>query len=125
MLLVSPRKSGSTWSASNKARLDRLRKAKLLTPRAEALIAAAKEDGSWTFLDDIERLIVPEDLADALTKNRRAKENFDAFNSAAKKVILLWIKTAKRPQTRERRVREVVRLAAKNIKAAHPEAQGQ
>lgn len=124
MLLVSPRNPGSTWSASNKTRLNRLRKAGLLTNRAETLIAEAKKDGSWSFLDDIEQLVVPDDLQQALDRNPRARDHFMAFGAAAKKVILLWIKTAKRTPTRERRVQEVVRLAALNVKAAHPEARG-
>ena len=124
MLLVSPRKGGSTWSAANKTRLKRLRKAGLLTSLAEAQIAEAKKDRSWYFLDDIEKLVIPDDLQRALDRNRRARDHFMAFASAAKKVILLWIKTAKRAETREQRVREVVRLAAMNVKAAHPEARG-
>ena len=125
MLLVAPRKPGSTWSASNKKRVAKLVKAKLMTQAGKAKVDAAKKDGSWTFLDDVEKLIVPDDLARAFAKNKRAKKNFDAFNGAAKKVILLWIKTAKREETRVKRVSETVRLAAKNLKAAHPEARGQ
>ncbi|MDH3433093.1 MAG: YdeI/OmpD-associated family protein, partial [Gammaproteobacteria bacterium] len=75
--------------------------------------------------DDIENLVVPDDLAQALGTNKRARDNFEAFNASARKVILLWIKTAKRSETRARRVRETVRLATKNVKAAHPEARGQ
>jgi uncharacterized protein YdeI (YjbR/CyaY-like superfamily) len=122
MLLVAPRKTGSTWSASNKRRVVRLAKEGRMTASGQAKVDAAKEDGSWTFLDDIDRLLVPDDLATALAKNERAKRNFAAFNDAAKKVILLWIKTAKRDETRARRIRETVRLAAMNVKAAHPEA---
>lgn len=124
MLLVAPRKPGSTWSAPNKKRIARLRRAGLLMPHGAEKVAAAKKDGSWSFLDDIDALILPPDLETALTKNRRAARNFDRFNAAAKKVILLWIKTARRDETRKRRIAETVRLAAKNIKAAHPEARG-
>ena len=124
MLLVAPRKPGSTWSASNKERVGRLAEAGLMQPAGQAKIDAARKDGSWTFLDDVEKLVVPDDLARALARNQQAKSNFDAFNKAAKKIILLWIKTAKREQTRAGRVSETVRLAAKNLKAAHPEARG-
>ena len=124
MLLVAPRKPGSTWSASNKRRVSRLIESGLMTRAGQALIDAAKKDGSWTFLDDIEQLIVPEDLDAKLRKNPRARRNFEAFNAVAKKVILLWIKTARQPATRVNRISETVRLAAKNIKAAHPEAKG-
>ena len=125
MLLVSPRKIGSTWSASNKERVARLEKHGLMEGAGRNMIEAAKADGSWTFLDDIERLETPDDLARAFAKNKRALRNYEAFNASAKKVILLWIKTAKRDETRAKRVSETVRLAARNIKAAHPEARGQ
>ena len=125
MLLVAPRKPGSTWSALNKKRIDRLEKTGLMTSAGREKIEDAKQDGSWTFLDDIENLVVPEDLSSALAKNKAAQREFAAFNKSAKKVILLWIKTAKRSETRAKRVSEAVRLAAKGVKAAHPEARGQ
>lgn len=124
MLLVAPRKPGSSWSAANKKRVTKLEKAGLMTPAGRRKIDAARRDGSWNFLDDIENLEVPEDLDNALRKNAAAKRHFDAFNGSAKKVILLWIKTAKRSETRAKRVSETVRLAAKGLKAAHPEARG-
>ena len=124
MLLVAPRKPGSTWSAVNKKRILNLEKTGLMTPAGRGKIEDAKRDGSWTFLDDIENLVIPEDLSSALKANKVAHTEFEAFNRSAKKVILLWIKTAKRSDTRARRVSETVRLAAKGLKAAHPEAQG-
>ncbi len=125
MLLVAPRKPGSTWSASNKKRVARLEQDRLMTPAGREKIDAAKEDGSWHFLDDIENLVIPDDLSSALKRNRTAQREFAAFSKSAKKVILLWIKTAKRDETRAKRVNETVRLAAKGLKAAHPEARGQ
>ena len=125
MLLVVPRKPGSTWSAPNKQRVARLEKAGLMTKAGRRKIEAAKSDGSWSYLDDIDNLVIPDDLEAALKRNRTAKRNFDAFNDSAKKVILYWIKSAKRSETRAKRVNETVRLAAKGVKAAHPEAQGQ
>lgn len=122
MLYVSPRKPGSSWSGSNKRRIARLAKEGRLTPAGTACVDAAKKDGSWTFLDDVERLEVPPDLARALDGNPRARNHFDAFNASAKKIILHWIKTAKRDDTRAHRVSETVRLAAQNVRAAHPEA---
>jgi uncharacterized protein YdeI (YjbR/CyaY-like superfamily) len=122
MYLVAPRKPGSTWSASNKERVAKLEKAGLMTQEGRRKIDAAKRDGSWSYLDDIENLVIPGDLASALQENKKAQESFDSFNKSAKKVILLWIKTAKRAETRANRVSETVRLAAKGLKAAHPEA---
>lgn len=125
MLLVGPRKPGSSWSAPNKRRVTKLCRAGLMTPAGQAMIDDAKKDGSWNWLDDVERLIEPDDLAAALNGNKRARRNFDAFPGSARKIILLWIKTAKRAETRAKRIAETVRLAVKNIKAAHPEARGQ
>ncbi len=125
MLLVSPRKPGSTWSAANKKRIAALEQQGLMQEAGRRSIESAKADGSWTFLDDVERLEIPADLERAFAKNKRARRNYHAFNPSARKVILLWIKTAKRAETRTKRIRETVRLASKNIKAAHPEAQGQ
>ena len=124
MLLVGPRKKGSSWSAANKRRVARLGRAGRMTPAGQAMVDAAKRDGSWAWLDDVEQLIEPDDLAAALDRNQRARSSFDNFPGSARKVILLWIKTAKRPQTRAQRIAETVRLAAKNVKAAHPEAKG-
>ena len=125
MLLVAPRKSGSTWSASNKERVARLVREGLMTPAGQEKIDDARRDGSWSYLDDIENLIIPDDLAERLQRNKTARRNFESFNASSKKVILFWIKAAKREETRIKRVRETVRLAAKGIKAAHPEAKGQ
>jgi uncharacterized protein YdeI (YjbR/CyaY-like superfamily) len=125
MLLVAPRKPGSTWSAANKKRVAKLEKTGLMTQAGHDTINTAKRDGSWSYLDDVENLVIPDDLSNALNGNEAAHKAFDAFNNSAKKVILLWIKTAKRSETRAKRVTETVRLAAKGLKAAHPEARGQ
>ena len=124
MLLVGPRKPGSTWSALNKNRVAKLEKARLMTPAGCKPIDAAKRDGAWSFLDDIENVVIPDDLVSALQENKTAQREFDRFNRSAMKVILRWIKTAKRSDTRAKRVHETVRLAAKGLKAAHPEARG-
>ncbi|MEM9402081.1 MAG: YdeI/OmpD-associated family protein [Pseudomonadota bacterium] len=125
MLFVSPRKAGSTWSASNKKRVARLIRDQRMHPAGLDSIASAKEDGSWIYLDEIENLVIPDDLKSALAKNARAMRSFEGFNKAAKKVILLWLKSAKRETTRRNRILETVRLAAKGLKAAHPESKGQ
>ncbi len=125
MLLVAPRKAGSTWSASNKKRVAELTQRGLMTVAGQRKVDAARRDGSWTYLDDIEKLIVPDDLVAAFVHNKSAKKNYEAFTASSRKIILFWIKSAKRDATRAKRIAETVRLAAKNVKAAHPEARGQ
>ncbi len=67
-LMLTPRKRGSGWSRPNKQRIERLEAEGLMTPAGAAVIAAAKADGSWTLLDDVEDLVVPDDLAAAFDR---------------------------------------------------------
>ncbi len=119
MQLFTPRKPKSSWSKSNKVRVARLVDDGLMTDAGMAKISAAKQDGSWTFLDSIEALEIPTDLAAAFARNSKARRNFEAFPPSSKKIILLWIASAKRDETRARRVAETVSLAVRNIRANH------
>jgi uncharacterized protein YdeI (YjbR/CyaY-like superfamily) len=119
-LLFTPRRPSSIWSRSNKQRVQTLIAAGLMTEAGQKVIDAAKQDGSWSSLDAIEELRVPDDLEQALAANPDAKRNFDAFTRSAKKNVLWWIESAKRPQTRAKRVAETVRLAAQNATVTSP-----
>lgn len=122
MLLLSPRRPGSPWSRINKQRVAKMIDDGLMRPPGLAVIEEAKADGSWTIYDEIEDLVIPGDLAAALAENETAAAHFDAFSDSSKKPILWWIKSAKQPATREKRIAETVRLAEHNIRANHPEA---
>jgi uncharacterized protein YdeI (YjbR/CyaY-like superfamily) len=117
MLWFAPRKAGTGWSKINKARAEKLIEAGTMTLAGLAKIDAAKEDGSWSALDTIEALEVPSDLAAALSANPIAQQHFDAFPRSVKRAILEWISTARKPETRAKRVEETARLAAENIRA--------
>ncbi|CAN5602684.1 YdeI/OmpD-associated family protein [soil metagenome] len=117
MLLLSPRMPGSAWSKANKDRVERMNAAGKMHPAGLRKIEQSKADGSWTFLDDVEALIVPDDLAAALAEYEDAEENFAAFPPSSKRGILEWIKQAKRAETRTKRVREAAELASKNVRA--------
>ena len=110
--LFTPRKSGSTWSRSNKERVGRLGEQGLLLPVALAAIETAKADGSWTQLDDVEDLVVPDDLATALAQDSAAEQGFHSLSASQRKLALYWIASARRPETREQRIAETVRAAA-------------
>lgn len=114
MQIFTPRKQGSIWSKLNKARVKKIIEEERITLAGLEKIEAAKKDGSWDFLDDIENLIIPEDLKEALESNEAAKTNFRAFGDSNKKQILYWIKTAKRDSTRKNRIEKTVMLAAEN-----------
>jgi uncharacterized protein YdeI (YjbR/CyaY-like superfamily) len=83
------------------------------------LIALAKQNGTWTALTDVQNSVVPDDLKQALNKNKKALSNFESFPPSSKRIILEWIQNAKKPETRQKRITETVILAAKNIKANH------
>jgi uncharacterized protein YdeI (YjbR/CyaY-like superfamily) len=116
-LWMSPRRPKSGWSRPNKERVERLIAAGLMLPSGLAAIEEAKRRGTWTLLDDVEDLIVPDDLAAALAAAPPARSNWDAFPPSARRGILEWIVQAKRPETRARRVAETADKAARNERA--------
>lgn len=113
----APRKPGSGWAATNKARVERLIAEGRMAPAGLAAVERAKADGSWTALDAIEQGLVPDDLAAALAAVPAAAANFDAFPKSARRTILAWVAAAKRPETRASRVRETADKAARNERA--------
>jgi len=100
----TPRKPGGTWSAPNKKRVERLIAEGRMQPAGMAAIDAARANGSWTLLEEVEALLIPGDLARALAASPAAARGFEALGDSAKKMILYWIATAKRPETREKRI---------------------
>jgi uncharacterized protein YdeI (YjbR/CyaY-like superfamily) len=117
LLWFSPRKPGSGWAGTNKERVARLTAAGLMLPAGLAAVEAAKRSGTWTMLDDVEALVVPDDLAAALDAHPPARGHWDAFAPSARRMLLGWIVAAKRPETRVRRIDEIATKAARNEKA--------
>jgi uncharacterized protein YdeI (YjbR/CyaY-like superfamily) len=116
-LYFAPRKPRSAWSASNKARVERLLAAGRMAPAGIAAIERARANGMWEHLDAVERLEVPGDLAGALAARPPAAENFEAFPRSVRRAILEWIAAARRPETRSARIEETASLAARNERA--------
>jgi len=116
-LAFTPRKAGSGWSRPNKERIARLEAAGLMQPPGRALIDAAKADGSWTLLDDVEDLVVPPDLADAFARHPGSREAWDAFPPSPRKLMLMWVVTAKRAETRASRIDQIAAAAAEGKRA--------
>ncbi len=119
MRLISKRKKNSVWSLINKQKVSRLTKAGHMTSAGQEVIDRAKKDGSWSFLDEIDRLILPKDLISELNGYPRARENFDGFSKSIKHEILYWIKSAKKKETRENRIIETAFLASEGISVRH------
>jgi uncharacterized protein YdeI (YjbR/CyaY-like superfamily) len=114
MQVFTPRKPKSVWSKLNKQYLEELIEQGLMTEAGLATIVVAKQNGSWTSLDQIEALMLPADLQQALATNENANRYFEAFSNTTKKIILVWIASAKRPETRLKRIEQTVNSAAQN-----------
>lgn len=114
------RKPKSTWSKVNKLKIEKLLAEGLIQPEGLRVIEVAKQNGSWDTLTEIDQLIIPDDFQKALKKNKAALKHFDAFPPSSKRLILYWIQSAKRDETRAKRIAEAVALAAENKRANHP-----
>lgn len=123
-LLVSPRNPRSGWSRPNQQRVERLWAAGLMAEAGLAVVRLAQESGAWSALDAAEDVLVPDDLAAAFAPAPEALANFEAFTRGSRKIILAWIYTAKRPETRAARVAQTVALAGRGLRAYHPQDTG-
>ena len=109
-VLIARRNPKSAWSGISKRHAAAARKSGVMTEAGEAAIIAAQGNGMWTFLDDVERLDVPDDLAAALGKLRK---RWDEVPASLRRGTLEWIKTAKADATRAKRIARVAeRLGA-------------
>ena len=113
LLYYSPRNPRSNWSALNKTRVDQLLEQNLMTPAGQRMIDLAKEKGTWTALEGVDALVIPDDLQTALLANPPAEVNFLAFPKSIKQGILQWLLTAKRPETRAKRIADFVAKLAR------------
>lgn len=112
MLWVSPRRPKSGWSGINKERIERLTAAGLMRPAGLAAVERAKRDGSWSALDDIEALVIPNDLAEAFAAVPGSAGRFDSLSRTNRRMVLAWISQAKRPETRAKRISEAAGAVA-------------
>lgn len=116
MQFFCPRKPNSVWSRINKAKIERLIAAGLMTDAGLAVIERAKANGSWTILDAAEDLIVPADLDAALLAQGDAKAYFTGLSRSDQRNILQWLVLAKRAETRQKRITEIAELASQKLK---------
>ena len=107
----TPRKADSFWSQLNKKRIEKMIKQGRMAKVGLAKVKEAKKTGLWN-KDPRPKisLDVPEELAAALTKNKKAKENFDKLALTYRRRYIMWIAVAKRADTKKRRVAESIAL---------------
>ncbi|MDB4907714.1 MAG: hypothetical protein JWO05_2498 [Gemmatimonadetes bacterium] len=116
MQFFAPRKPKSTWSKLNKTRVARLVDEGLMAPAGLASIAVAKQNGAWESIDGVEAFVIPPELAKALAKDKKAKAYFDSVSMTTRKGYLFRLNSAKRPETRAARLKEVMDLCRDGLR---------
>ena len=119
-LRFTPRTPRSTWSAVNRRRAADMIEQGLMTEHGYAAIDLAKAKGTWENTANGDSSVVPGDLRAAFGRNDAARANFDKFPPSSTRLILEWIASAKKPDTRQRRIERMVALAAMNLRVNHP-----
>jgi len=116
MQFFSRRKAKSVWSRINKEKIERLIHEGLMTTAGYHIIEIAKQNGSWTILDEAEALTIPGDLDEAFQNRQNAKNYFSGLSRSDKRNILQWLVLAKKQETRQKRISEIAELAEQNQK---------
>jgi uncharacterized protein YdeI (YjbR/CyaY-like superfamily) len=118
MQRFTPRRRDSIWSWTNRERAERLISEDRMAPEGLRKVEEAKENGRWENATSSRKREVetPDDLAGALGGNDLARGNFESFPPSARYMYIHWINEAKRPETRERRIRTVVDRSEGNLK---------
>jgi uncharacterized protein YdeI (YjbR/CyaY-like superfamily) len=115
LLRFSPRQTGSVWAASNLQRVERLIAEGRMTEAGMAKVREAQESGEWqAALRREDASSLPDDLRAALESSRQARANFENYPASNKKQLLYWIDSTRSASTRQKRIREVVEMAAQN-----------
>jgi uncharacterized protein YdeI (YjbR/CyaY-like superfamily) len=109
--LYTPRKPKSNWSRINKASVERLIADGLMAAAGLEAVQVAKANGCWTLLDAVESFTLPEDFRNALARNKAARAGFEALSPFVRKQFLYRLNSAKRPETRAKRIAELLEAA--------------
>jgi len=117
MQKYTPRKSKSVWSELNKARAKKMIKQGRMTEAGLSRVRDARRNGEWK--KAVTRALpdkIPPDLKRALAANKTAGRNFENLAPSYKKHFIWWISSAKRDETRQKRIKKTVSMAAENKK---------
>ena len=115
--LMTPRKPKSSWTRLNKQRVADMEAAGLMADAGRRAVEVAQANGYWTLFDQVEDLIEPPDLAAALDAVPEARSCWDGFPASPRKMMLGWVVTAAKDETRQRRIAAIVEKAAKGERA--------
>ena len=113
----TPRKNKSRWSQTNKKRARMMIRNGKMLKEGMAKIKQAKKSGEWFQKATIKKEIsVPTFMKKKLVKNKKALDNFNNLAISYRRQYVSWITSAKRLETRERRLKQALRLLEKNQK---------
>jgi uncharacterized protein YdeI (YjbR/CyaY-like superfamily) len=113
----TPRRPKSVWSKINTGHVARLHKLKKMKSAGLAVVEAAKNDGRWAAAyDSPGNAAIPNDFLNQLGKNKKAKAFFETLNKTNLYSIAWRLQTAKKPVTRERRMKAILAMLAKGEK---------
>lgn len=105
----TPRRTKSVWSKRNREHIARLIKEGRMKSAGLKQVEAAKKDGRWdAAYDSPKNMAIPKDFIEALSKNKKAKTFFDTLNKANLYAIAWRLQTAKKPETREKRMKAIL-----------------
>ena len=113
----TPRRPKSIWSKRNTEKAERLIQEGKMEAAGMQQVELAKTDGRWQqAYDSSKSMKVPEDFLQQLSKNKKAKTFFDGLNKANLYAIAWRLQTAKRPETREKRLKEILAMMSEGKK---------
>ena len=104
----SKRKASSTWSKINKEKVQKLMADGSMAKAGLKCIEVAKQNGSWTILDTVEELTIPDALEAAFKKHKGSKDFFLGLSKSVRKMMLHRIAMAKQPETKQKRINEII-----------------
>jgi uncharacterized protein YdeI (YjbR/CyaY-like superfamily) len=117
MRKFTPRKDDSDWSASNIKRVEKLIKENRMTSNGMRMVESARRSGRWKPVEPPVVNFEPSDeFLKVLAENPKAEMNFHQLSGRHRKEYTGWINTAKREETRKRRIDESVKLLEKAMK---------
>ncbi len=110
----TPRRPKSIWSKINVEKVAGLIASGEMKPSGLKAVEAAKQDGRWDAAYASQKnIVVPADFQSALNKNKKAKAFFETLTGSRRYSFLFRIETAKKAETREKRIRQFVEMLAK------------
>jgi uncharacterized protein YdeI (YjbR/CyaY-like superfamily) len=113
----TPRRKNSVWSKINKERIEKMINEGKMTSFGMKKVKEAKLNGEWEKAYEMRtKPELPQDLKIELQKNEDAWQNFQNFAQSYQSTYIYWLNSAKRPETREKRIKQIIKHAHENQK---------